>query len=227
MKSDDWDGIDLWHYERSALERGFQAVAGIDEAGRGPLAGPVVAACVILPFGCDIEGIFDSKELTPEKRESAFEKILRTAHAVGIGVVNHDEIDHLNILRATWLAMRRSVLDMGAHADLFLIDGFPVRDFEYPHLAIVDGDRKSASIAAASIVAKVTRDRIMCQYDQMYPQYGFAKHKGYATREHIRNLATHGVCEIHRKTFAPVAKELSLLWERQELLSASQERKEP
>jgi len=210
--------IDLWHFERSARSQGYTIIAGIDEAGRGPLAGPVVAASVVLPFECDTEGIFDSKALLPKKREAAYEKIQRIAHAIGVGIVDHREIDRINILQATWQAMRLAVLDMNVQADLFLVDGHPIRDFHYPHVAIIDGDRKSASIAAASIIAKVTRDRIMCEYDTIYPKYGFAKHKGYATKEHIQSICAHGVCEIHRKTFGPVARELTLLWSRQELL---------
>lgn len=208
---------DLWFYEREALARGRKLVAGIDEAGRGPLAGPVVAAAVILPFGCDIEGINDSKQLTQQGRETAFEKIVRLALGIGVGVVDEAEIDRINILRATYRAMRGAVGGLTVRPDFVLVDGYPIKDFDYPQLGIIDGDCKSASIAAASIVAKVTRDRIMCIYDQFYPEYGFARHKGYYTDEHIEKLAVHGICDIHRKSFEPVAEEMYLLWPRTEL----------
>ncbi|MCX6375299.1 MAG: ribonuclease HII, partial [Armatimonadetes bacterium] len=175
-------------------------------AGRGPLAGPVVAAAVILPLNCDIEGIYDSKQLSPARREAAFEKLLTLALDIGIGVVDEAEIDRINILQATYRAMRAAVSGMTLQADLFLVDGYPIREFERPQLGIMDGDCLSASIAAASIIAKVTRDRIMCYYDGFFPQYGFARHKGYATEEHLEMLAIHGVCEIHRRSFGPVCQ---------------------
>ncbi|MHB0912585.1 MAG: ribonuclease HII [Armatimonadota bacterium] len=196
--------MDLWRYEREARARGHRVVAGIDEAGRGPLAGPVVAAAVVLPEGCDTEGIFDSKQLSEKKREAAYEKILRIAIRVGVGIVDAREIDRLNILRATYLAMRTAAAD--APADIFLVDGFPIRNFEHLQVGIVGGDAKSASIAAASIIAKVTRDRMMYEYDAVYPQYGFAKHKGYPTADHLSKLSAHGACEIHRRSFGPVRK---------------------
>jgi ribonuclease HII len=204
--------IDLWAYERDAVARGQRVVAGIDEAGRGPLAGPVVAAAVILPMDCDIQGIFDSKQLSARKRDSAFDKIQETALGIGVGIVEEADIDRINILQATYRAMRGAVAGLGIRADVYLVDGYPIRDFEYAQVGIVDGDCKSASIAAASIVAKVTRDRIMCMYDEMFPQYGFARHKGYPTEEHMRLMGIHGVCEIHRRTFGPVRDQLKLPW---------------
>ncbi len=206
------DDIDLWAYEREAVAAGHRIVAGIDEAGRGPLAGPVVAAAVILPMGCDIAGIFDSKQLSPEKRDQAFDKICGIALGVGVGVVGENEIDQINILQATYRAMRGAVAGLRMRAGLYLVDGYPIRDFEYPQRGIVGGDAKSASIAAASIIAKVTRDRIMCMYDEFWPQYGFARHKGYPTEEHMRMIETHGICEIHRRSFGPVRDQLSLPW---------------
>lgn len=208
---------DLWAFERAARAEGHQIVAGVDEAGRGPLAGPVVAAAVILPLSCNTRGINDSKQLTEEEREHAFKRILKIAIAFGVGVVDEKQIDRINILRATHRAMRAAISGMEIRADLYLIDGLPITDFEYPHEAIVDGDCKSASIAAASIIAKVTRDRIMRKYDEIYPEYGFARHKGYTTEEHLEMLAVHGVCEIHRQSFEPVALEINPLWERTEL----------
>ncbi len=198
------NSIDLWHYERLAISDGFKLVAGVDEAGRGPIAGPVVAAAVILPLDCDIAGINDSKQLTPARRESAFEKIHKIALGIGVGIINHKEIDRINILQATYAAMRAAIADLNTKADIYLVDGSPIRDFGHPHKCIVKGDSKSASIAAASIIAKVTRDRIMCEYDARFPQYGFAKHKGYPSPEHVRNLTAHGACAIHRRTFEPV-----------------------
>ncbi|MDI6827354.1 MAG: ribonuclease HII, partial [Armatimonadota bacterium] len=196
--------------------------AGVDESGRGPLAGPVVAAAVVLPFECDISGIYDSKQLSPADREVAYERILNLALAVEVGIVDPEEIDRLNILNATYQAMRIAISKLTIVPDIFLVDGYPI-----PQIGIVEGDCKSASIAAASIIAKVTRDRLMLDYDKLYPQYGFAKHKGYPTEEHLQNLAIYGPCEIHRKTFGPVAQELNLLWPRQNLHSGEQAKIEP
>lgn len=204
--------IDLWAYEREAMAAGRRVVAGIDEAGRGPLAGPVVAAAVILPMDCDTEGIFDSKQLSAQKRDAAFDKIRQIALSVGVGIVEEGEIDRINILQATYRAMRGAVAGLRMRADLYLVDGYPIRDFEHPQQGIVGGDAKSASIAAASVIAKVTRDRIMCLYDEMFPQYGFAQHKGYPTEDHMRLIGIHGVCEIHRRSFGPVRDQLSLPW---------------
>lgn len=207
------DKTDLWLYERAARSRGYRVIAGIDEAGRGPLAGPVVAAAVVLPPDLDLEGVFDSKQLTPEKREECFGRIRSAAEHVGVGIVGHEEIDRINILQATWQAMRIAVGDLGIRPDICLIDGSPIRAFGYANECIVDGDCRSVSIAAASIIAKVTRDRIMCEYDAVYPEYGFARHKGYPSPEHLECLEKHGVCAIHRKTFGPVARRIDLLWQ--------------
>ena len=200
---DDW-----WQEEREAWESGLRCVAGIDEAGRGPLAGPVVAACVVLPFGKRPAGLNDSKQLTPRQREHLFEAILSLARGCGLGVVSAPDIDRLNILRATHLAMRQALeaLPPGMQPDLVLIDGLPVRPFPVDQVALVKGDSRSASIAAASILAKVTRDRLMCEYDALYPLYGFAGHKGYGAASHLRALAAHGPCPLHRASFRPVAE---------------------
>ena len=198
--------MDLWAFEREARKRGHRIVAGIDEAGRGPLAGPVVAAAVVLPFECDTEGIRDSKQLSPDRREAAFQRILHMALGIGVGLVEESEIDRINILQATYRAMRAAVCGLSARPHLCLVDGYPIREFHLAQEGIIDGDCKSVSIAAASIVAKVTRDRIMRLYDGQFPQYGFARHKGYPTPEHLEMLAIHGACEIHRRSFGPVAQ---------------------
>lgn len=191
-------------FELEAQERGCLVVAGVDEAGRGPLAGPVVAAAIVLPLGFELEGLNDSKKLSAKKREALFPFLARLPH--GIGVASAQEIDALNILRATHLAMRRAVEALPVHADFCLIDGLPVPLFPYPSLSIVKGDSKCLSIAAASILAKVTRDRLMLELDARYPEYGFAKHQGYGTKLHLEMLNNYGPTPEHRRSFAPVAQ---------------------
>jgi ribonuclease HII len=198
---------DLWAYEKDARCRGYLRIAGVDEAGRGPLAGPVVAAAVILPPDFDLTGITDSKKLTPARREAAFERITSQAQ-YGTGVISHEIIDTINILKATHLAMKTALEELGALYDIILVDGLPVPGLPGESLAIIKGDSKSASIAAASIIAKVTRDRIMVEIDSAYPAYGFAGHKGYYCKTHIDALDTHGPCPCHRKSFAPVAERM-------------------
>lgn len=193
--------------ERALRARGIFLVAGVDEAGRGPLAGPVVAAAVILPDDCALEGLDDSKKLTARKREH-FHAIL-TARAdihLGIGQAEVAEIDKLNILRATHLAMARALEALPRKPGHALVDGLPVRGLPVPHTALVAGDTLSLSIAAASIMAKVTRDRLMTALDAEYPQYGFARHKGYGVREHLEALRSHGPSPVHRRSFQPVAR---------------------
>ena len=200
---------DLWRYEQAARAAGYRIIAGIDEVGRGPLAGPVVAACVVLPPEFDLTGINDSKKLTERQRERASAHIHRDALALAFGIVEPDEIDRLNILRATHQAMRLAFLALSPAPDYVLIDGLPVRDFPCPlQRAIVSGDSLSVSIAAASIVAKVVRDQMMREYDAQYPEYGFAGHKGYGAATHLAALRQHGPCPIHRRSFAPVAASL-------------------
>ncbi len=187
----------------------MELIAGIDEAGRGPLAGPVVAAAVILPLGFRLAEIDDSKKLSTELREELFAALTaRSDICWAVGVVEHDEIDRININRASHQAMRRAVEALATTPHHALIDGRPVRPFPVPHTAIVKGDGQSKSIAAASILAKVTRDRMMIEVDSLYPSYGFAQHKGYATPLHLARLQAHGPCPIHRKTFLPVAEQL-------------------
>lgn len=190
-----------YEYERNAVQQGYTAVCGIDEAGRGPLAGPVYAAAVILPDGLEIPGLNDSKKLTEKKREALFDEICQKAIAYGIGCASEQEIDEINILQATYLAMRRAVEQLSVPADYALVDGNRMPPLAIPGETVVKGDAKSASIAAASILAKVSRDRVMLLMDPVYPQYQFAKHKGYGTKVHREALLTYGPCPIHRKTF--------------------------
>lgn len=197
---------DLAH-ESALHARGLHRIAGVDEAGRGPLAGPVAAAAVILPPGFTLAGLDDSKKLSASKRKALFEKITTDSSIRwAVALAESDEIDHLNILRATHLAMRRAVEALPEKPDHCLIDGLPVKDFPFPHDAIVKGDSKSLSIAAASIIAKVTRDRIMKELDREFPQFGFAKHQGYGTKGHLEALRIHGPCRHHRRSFQPVAQ---------------------
>ncbi len=176
-------------------------ICGIDEAGRGPLAGPVVAAAVILPPGCIIEYINDSKKLTPKKRDELFDVIMQEAEAVGVGVVDHREIDRINILQATYVAMREAVSKLSITPDILLNDAVEIPGVDIPQVPIIKGDAKSVTIAAASIIAKVTRDRMIVEADQKYPGYGFAQHKGYGTKAHYEALAKLGISPIHRYTF--------------------------
>lgn len=187
--------------------RGILRIAGIDEAGRGPLAGPVSAAAVILPKGFTCPGLDDSKKISPLKRERLYE-LLTTHPAIhwSVATADREEIDRLNILRATHLAMRRAAEALSPLPDHCLIDGLPVRDFPLPHDGIVKGDGLSLSIAAASIIAKVTRDRIMHEIDAEFPEFGFAKHQGYGTKVHLEALRIHGPCCHHRRSFQPVAQ---------------------
>ena len=190
-----------WDIEDAAYAEGYTAVCGCDEAGRGPLAGPVVAAAVILPRGCDIPGLNDSKKLTEKKREALFDVICENAVAYAIAEASAEEIDEINILNASMLAMRRAVEALNTPADYALIDGNTSRGFAIPTQTVVGGDAKSPSIAAASILAKVTRDRMCADMDAEYPAYGFAKHKGYPTKAHMDAVREHGPSPIHRKTF--------------------------
>ena len=192
---------DLWVYEREAFADGVKLVCGVDEAGRGPLAGPVCAAAVILPPELVIPGLNDSKKLTDKKRRELYDVITAEAVSYGIAFASEKEIDEINILQATFLAMARAIEKLTPQPELALIDGNRARDFGLPVRTIVKGDSLSASIAAASILAKVTRDRLMEQYDEAYPQYGFAVHKGYGTKRHYEALREFGPSPIHRMTF--------------------------
>jgi ribonuclease HII len=191
-------------HERELRLAGFERIAGIDEVGRGSLAGPVVAAAVILPDRHRIKGLRDSKVLTRARREALYQRILDRADAIGVGCVEVEVIDRINILQATKLAMTEALGRLPQRPDHLVIDALSLRDVELPQRAIIDGDAISASIAAASIVAKVTRDRICAELDRRYPPYGFARNKGYGTPRHLDALLTEGPCEWHRRSFAPV-----------------------
>ena len=188
-------------YEDGYRRKGYDRICGIDEAGRGPLCGPVCAAAVILPEGCEIEGLNDSKKLSEKKREALYDVICETAVAYGIATASAAEIDEINILQATFLAMRRAVEALGVQPDLALIDGNRKPGLACDEVTIVKGDAKCMSIAAASVLAKVTRDRYMREMDKLYPQYCFAQHKGYGTKLHYEKIEQYGVCDLHRRTF--------------------------
>lgn len=193
--------IDLWAIEKTHFERGIGVICGVDEAGRGPLAGPVCAAAVILPPNIELPGLNDSKKMTDKRRRELFPIIQEKAVAYGIGFATHEEIDQINILQATYLAMERAVAQLGVAPELLLIDGNRSKDFGIPVETVVKGDSLSASIAAASVLAKVSRDDLMLKAAEDYPQYGFDVHKGYGTKAHYEALRVHGPCAIHRMTF--------------------------
>ncbi len=190
-----------YDYERKYRAEGFSAICGVDEAGRGPLSGPVVAAAVILPDGFEIPGLNDSKKLTEKKREKLFPVICENAIAYSIAMASPEEIDALNILNADMLAMHRAIEGLSVPADLALVDGNIARDFPIPAVTLVKGDSLSCSISAASILAKVTRDRLCYKDDLLYPEYGFKSHKGYGTKAHMDAIRAYGPCPIHRKSF--------------------------
>ncbi len=192
---------DMWAIENNFFAKGYRIICGVDEAGRGPLAGPVCAAAVILPPNVQIPGLDDSKKLTDKRRRELFPVIKQQAVSYGIGLATHQEIDEINILQATYLAMERAIAQLKVRPELALIDGNRAKDFGLPVQTVVKGDSLSASIAAASILAKVTRDNIMLEYAQTYPQYGFEKHMGYGTKVHYAALDQFGASDIHRTTF--------------------------
>ncbi len=191
-----------YEFEKAAVNSGFSCICGVDEAGRGPLAGPVCAAAVILPEGAVIEGLDDSKKLTEKKRERLYDIIKETAVAYSVAYGTLEEIETVNILEATYLAMNRAIEGLNVKPDFALIDGNRIpRGIKIPCETIVKGDSKSMSVAAASVLAKVTRDRLMLEYDKKYPEYNFKKHKGYGTKEHTELIKQYGPCEIHRLSF--------------------------
>ena len=193
--------MDWFLYEKEAAQKGYSAVCGIDEAGRGPLAGPVFAAAVILPAEVEIPGLNDSKKLTAKKREALFPLIQEKAVSWSVAFATESEIDEINILQATYLAMRRACEGLSIPADYALVDGNRMPPLSVPGETIVKGDSLSASIAAASVLAKVSRDRLMLELDSLYPEYEFAKHKGYGTALHVELLRKYGPCPIHRRSF--------------------------
>jgi len=191
-----------YFYEKALFRKGYKLVAGVDEVGRGPLAGPIFAAAVILPLGCFIEGLNDSKKLSPQKRERLFHEIKEVAIDIGVASIGHSMIDRIGIGPANLLVMKRAVERLRIIPDFVLLDGKRYRiDSAVPQRAIISGDAKCPSIAAASIVAKVTRDRLMISYHRRFPLYGFAQHKGYGTRRHFQMLEKYGLCAIHRRSF--------------------------
>lgn len=193
--------VNMWEIENLHYDNGVRVICGVDEAGRGPLAGPVCAAAVILPPHIDIPGLNDSKKLTDKRRRELEPIIKEQAIAYGIGFADHEEIDDINILQATYLAMERAIAQLSVTPELALIDGNRAKDFGIPVETIIKGDSRSASIAAASILAKVARDDVMLEYSKIYPEYGFEVHKGYGTKAHYEALRTYGASSIHRKSF--------------------------
>lgn len=193
--------LEVWKFEEEKQLLGYSRICGVDEAGRGPLAGPVFAAAVILPFGEVIEGLDDSKKLTEKKREKIFDVIVEKAVGFGIACAEVGEIEEINILNASFLAMHRAIDKISPLPDFALIDGNMVRNIQIPAQSIVKGDSLSASVAAASVLAKVSRDRLLYEYDKLYPEYGFAKHKGYPTKAHYEAIAKYGPCPVHRLSF--------------------------
>lgn len=193
--------MDMWEFEHKYISEGYHFICGVDEAGRGPLAGPVCAAAVILPEGIEIPGLNDSKKLSDKKRRELFQVICENAIAYSVAFADHAEIDEVNILQATYLAMERAIRGLNVNPDFALIDGNRAKDFGVPLETIVGGDGRSASIAAASILAKVTRDNYMLEMAKEYPQYGFEIHKGYGTKAHYAALTECGPCPIHRMSF--------------------------
>ena len=191
----------MWEIENSYFEKGFRLICGVDEAGRGPLAGPVCAAAVILPPNHNIPGLNDSKKLSDKKRRELYPLIKEQAVAYGIAFASEQEIDDINILQATFLAMQRAIDQLSVKPDFALIDGNREKDFGVPVKTVVHGDSLSASIAAASVLAKVTRDDLMLKLSEQYPQYAFDVHKGYGTKAHYEAISTHGPCPVHRMTF--------------------------
>ena len=205
-----------YRFEAQAWRTGLTRVAGVDEAGRGPLAGPVVAAAVVIAPDRRVRGVADSKVLPPERREELFALIHERAVAIGVGVVDHLTIDRINILEATRLAMGQALAALTLVPELIITDFVSLRDCPCPQRNLVDGDARCASVAAASIVAKVTRDRLMRELDTEYPVYGFARHKGYATAEHIAAIDRHGLCPLHRRSFVSEWRQGNLFVERLE-----------
>lgn len=198
---------DIYNYENDLYRRGYKLIAGCDEAGRGPMAGPLVAASVILPVGYKLDDLNDSKKLTPKKRDKLFDIIMKDAIEVQVAIISPSDVDDLNVYAASKKAMTDCVLNFKNTPDYVLTDCMPLEDITEKGIEVLDivkGDAKSATIAASSIIAKVTRDRIMDEYDKVYPQYGFVKHKGYVTKLHREMLEKYGVTPIHRRSFAPV-----------------------
>ena len=196
--------VDLLNYENNLYSSGINYIAGVDEVGRGPLVGPVVAAAVILPKGYKLEGLTDSKKISEKKRNTFYDILMKDAISIGVGIKSNKIIDEVNIYEATKLAMKDSINNLSVKPEHVLIDAMPL-ELDIPTTSIIKGDALSESIAAASVIAKVTRDRMMYELDKEYPEYGFAKHKGYPTKEHINNVKQHGLLDNYRFTFKPIS----------------------
>lgn len=195
---------DLLKYEKDLYKNGVKLIAGVDEVGRGPLVGPVVAAAVILPINYHLDGLNDSKKLTEKKRERLYDILMQEAIAIGIGEASAKEIDEINIYQASKLAMMRALKNLKIKPEHVLVDAMPLKEIDIPSTSIIHGDALSLSIAAASVIAKVTRDRMMIELDKKYPEYGFAQHKGYPTKKHLEVLQKYGVLDNYRFTYGPV-----------------------
>ena len=205
MKKEVKEIVDLLKYEKELYDKGINLIAGVDEAGRGPLVGPVVAGAVILPKNYELDGLIDSKQLTEKKREKFYDIIMRDAISVGVGIVDAKKIDEINILEASRLAMKIAISKLEVQPEYILSDAMKLDCVGIPYKDIIHGDALSLSIAAGSVIAKVTRDRMMYELDKEYPQYGFAKHKGYPTKLHLENLKKYGVLDFYRFTYKPVS----------------------
>lgn len=197
------DNVDLLKYEHELYEKNIDLIAGVDEVGRGPLIGPVVASAVILPKNYKLKGLTDSKKLSEKKRNEFYKIIKRDALSIGIGIISEEKIDEVNIYKATKLAMKEAINNLKIKPQHILIDAMPL-DIDIPTTSIIKGDAKSESIAAASVIAKVTRDSMMYELDKKYPQYGFCNHKGYPTKKHIEAIHEYGLIPGYRKTYAPI-----------------------
>ena len=216
MKNNNSDLIDNLKYEKEAYGLGYKLIGGIDEVGRGPLVGPVVTACVILPINYKLEGLTDSKKLSEKKRDKFYDIIMRDAISVGIGIIDEKIIDDVNIYEATKLAMYQAIENCNIKPDYILIDAMKLDKLSVPNISIIKGDMKSISISAASVIAKVTRDRMMYELDKKYPMYEFSKNKGYPTKTHIQAIERYGILKEHRKTFNPVSKYLDFYFKEKE-----------
>lgn len=194
---------ELYQYEKELIKKGIKLIAGVDEVGRGPLVGPVVTAAVILPVNYKLEGLTDSKKLSEKKRDKFYDIIMKEAISIGIGVIDNTVIDEVNIYEATRIAMIKAINNLSIKPEHILIDAMPL-DIDIPHTSIIKGDAKSLSIAAASVIAKVTRDKMMYDLDKEYPMYNYKKNKGYPTKEHIKAINEYGINDLYRKTYGPV-----------------------
>ena len=199
------ENIDLLKYEKELYDQGITLIGGVDEVGRGPLVGPVVAACVILPVNYSLPGLTDSKKISEKKRELFYDIIMKEAISVGVGIVGPEKIDEINILEASRLAMKLAIENMDVKPEFVLSDAMKLNNIDIPYKDIIHGDALSLSIAAGSVIAKVTRDRMMYELDKKYPEYGFASHKGYPTKAHLENIAKYGVLGNYRFTYKPVS----------------------